>query len=65
MLAVEVKDIDCQPNSVEERIILDMLRKRAVIVKENMVGNLAIDTKCSLDKLLQNNYMKRYAHKTI
>jgi hypothetical protein len=52
VLALEVKDIDCQSHILKERVIFDSLSNGAVVIKKYVIRLGAWDTICPLDHLL-------------
>jgi hypothetical protein len=52
MLAVEVKDVNCEANIGKHRVVFDMFRERAVIVKKNVIWHHPIDAECASDEFL-------------
>lgn len=52
VLALEVKNVNCQSHVLKERVISDGLRNGAVVVKKNVIRLGAWDMICPLDHLL-------------
>jgi hypothetical protein len=53
-----VKDIHRQTGVLETGIIPDVFGKGTVIVEEDMIGHLPMDSKGALDKFLQGIWSK-------
>ena len=55
VLGLEMEDVDGEANVGKEWVVLDMLGKRTVVVKENMFRFEHFDTKCMLEEFLKRD----------